>query len=144
MRRRDTQSLPHQRQRFDSLIGKGTSVEGKVAVSGTLRVDGVVSGEVEASGDLVVGESGVVNATVRAANVAVAGELHGDVETSGMLEIVPTGRLFGDVKVTLLSVDEGAVFKGQCEMVARDRERSAQGGKPRGQETPLSPPKPQG
>src|SRR5690606_21142080 len=77
--------------------------------------------------DLVVGESGVITARVVAGNVVIAGEVHGNVETTGRLHVLPGGRLFGDAKVETLIVEEGAAFKGQCEMEIKSPVRKGDG-----------------
>lgn len=106
-------------QGHDTLIAKGVTVQGTVQAQGVLRVDGRVDGKIASEGDVVVGQDGVVHAEVSAKNVVIAGQLHGNVTVTGRLHILAGGALFGDVKVGVLIVEEGAVFKGQCEMEVR-------------------------
>ncbi|HHV62985.1 MAG TPA: polymer-forming cytoskeletal protein [Firmicutes bacterium] len=105
---------------IDTLVGKDTEFEGKLTASGTVRVDGRFRGEIDTTGDLIVGEGGMVAAGVRAKNVVIAGHVEGNVEADGRLEIVPSGRLYGDVKVATLVIEDGAIFKGACEMTRLD------------------------
>lgn len=100
----------------DTVISKDVSFQGTIQASGVLRIDGRIQGNIDTQGDVIIGKDGVVNAHVRAANVVVAGHLQGDVDVSGRLQILPGGKLFGDAKVGVLVVEEGAIFKGQCEM----------------------------
>lgn len=106
--------------KVDTYIGKGARVQGTVTISGTVRVDGFVDGAVEAEKDLIVGQGGLVTASVTAANVTVAGELRGNVKASGRLEIARTGKVFGDVAIASFVVEEGATFLGKCEMLKTD------------------------
>jgi len=106
--------------KVDTYIGKGARVQGTVSVSGTVRVDGFVDGVVEAEKDVVVGQGGLVTASVTAANVTVAGELRGNVKASGRLEIARTGKVLGDVAIASFVVEEGAAFLGKCEMLKTD------------------------
>lgn len=108
--------------RIDTYIGKGTTVEGSIEASGSVRIDGFVKGTLRVDGDLIIGADGVVVASVTAANVTVAGELRGEVDSPGRLDITPTGQMLGDVIVGSLNVDEGALFLGQCNM--KDEVRS--------------------
>ena len=41
----------------------------------------------------------------------------GNIYASGRLEIASTGRLYGEVKTGALCVEDGAIFKGSCEMI---------------------------
>ncbi|MCR4425827.1 MAG: polymer-forming cytoskeletal protein [Firmicutes bacterium] len=104
-------------RKVDTYIGKDTILEGTLKISGTVRIDGNIEGQIQAGADVIVGEGGVVVASVSATNVTVAGEVRGNMECSGRLEITNTGRVFGDVVVASLAVDDGAVFRGKCEMM---------------------------
>ncbi|MEW6724976.1 MAG: polymer-forming cytoskeletal protein [Bacillota bacterium] len=103
--------------RIDSIVGKGTHVNGTVVSSGSLRVDGKVEGEIKHEGDLLVGEGGVVAANIKANNVTIAGEVIGNIEAGGKLEITSKGRVVGDISAKSLVLSEGAVFKGTSRMV---------------------------
>ena len=104
----------------DTVIGKYTELSGAIKSSGTVRVDGKFEGEINTTSDLIIGEEGFVGAKVRAFNIIIAGRLEGDLEAQGKLEIVPTGVLIGNAKTGVLIIEEGAVFKGQVEMLAKD------------------------
>jgi len=106
--------------KVDTYIGKGARVQGTLTISGTVRVDGLVDGVVEAEKDVIVGQGGLVTASITAANVTVAGELRGNVKASGRLEIARTGKVLGDVAIASFVVEEGATFLGKCEMLKTD------------------------
>jgi cytoskeletal protein CcmA (bactofilin family) len=48
--------------------------------------------------------------------VQVWGAIRGNVDAQGRLEILPGGRVWGDVHVAALLIDEGGVYRGQCVM----------------------------
>jgi len=102
--------------KVDTIIGAGTLFVGEIHVKGTLRIDGRVEGKMICSGDIVVGESGVIEAELRARSIKLAGILKGNTYASGILEIVSTGKLYGDLEVGKLVINDGAVFQGQCKM----------------------------
>jgi cytoskeletal protein CcmA (bactofilin family) len=45
--------------------------------------------------------------------VVVGGTIHGNVSTSGRLEILATGKVFGDIVVGSLIIDEGGILRGK-------------------------------
>jgi len=102
--------------RVDTIIGAGTVFVGDIHVKGTLRIDGRAEGKVECSGDVVIGEGGVAETGVQARNLKVSGTLKGNAKASGTLEITDTGKIFGDIEVGKLVINDGAVFQGQCTM----------------------------
>jgi len=104
--------------KVDTIIGKDTNFQGTIKANSTLRIDGKVSGEVECQGDIVVGESGIVEASLKANNLLVAGAIKGNVNISGKLELASTGKLEGDILSTSsLIIDDGALFQGSCQMI---------------------------
>lgn len=111
---------------METYIGPDTKLEGTVAASGSLRIDGHVDGEIQAEGDVVVGESGRVRAGITAANVIIAGEVTGRVQASGRLELMATGRLYGDAVMQTLIVEQGGVLEGTCRMDREEQPRPAE------------------
>ncbi len=99
-----------------TVIGKDTVINGKLQGSGALRIDGRVQGEVVSDGDIVVGESAMLEASVNGRNIEVSGYIKGNVTASGCLNILVTGTVQGDVQVQSLQVADGAVFLGACAM----------------------------
>lgn len=121
-------------KKIDTLIGKDSAFTGNIESTGTIRIDGKFDGEIITKGDLVIGESGMVQGKIKAENITVAGKVQGEVEAAGKLELVPSGNMQGEAKMTLLVVEEGAVFQGNCQQFSKDRKEK---GKFLQVETPL-------
>ncbi|MCG0275110.1 MAG: polymer-forming cytoskeletal protein [Thermosediminibacteraceae bacterium] len=111
-----TESVEINPEKVDTLIGKGTEIKGTVKASGVIRIEGKIEGELESAGDVIVTETGVVNAQLKARNAIVAGEVSGNILLSGKLEIKSSGKVLGDLKVESISIEDGALFEGKCEM----------------------------
>jgi cytoskeletal protein CcmA (bactofilin family) len=77
-------------------------------------LNGKFSGEIVSSDSLIIGEKGVVNATVRAGIVLVNGEVIGNVFASERIELRGTARVYGDVEAPVIVVEEGVLFEGHC------------------------------
>lgn len=109
-----------------TIIGAGTTVEGIVKASGSTRIDGTVNGDITSEGVVVVADGGVVNGNISAADVKISGEVKGNLSVSGKTELVSNGKLIGDVKTGSLSIDETAIFHGNCKMnsVAEEEEKT--------------------
>ena len=60
-------------------IDEASQIEGKYTFSGTVMLNGRFKGEIDSKDTLIVGEKGVVHATVRAGVVLVNGEIVGNV-----------------------------------------------------------------
>mgnify|MGYP003856088631 FL=1 len=100
----------------DTLIGEGSTFEGRIRSEASLRVEGNVIGDIECVGDVTVGEHGQSKSNITAQNVTIAGIVHGNVNTRGLLTITSTGQLFGNTLSQSLIITEGGIFQGQSKM----------------------------
>ena len=80
-----------------TVLGKGSEFEGKLQFEGTLRIEGVFSGEIHSDSVLVVGEGAKVSA-------------------KNGVEIRQPGRLLGNMQSPSLIIEQGVVFEGSCKM----------------------------
>lgn len=99
-----------------TVVGQGAKLDGKVVSAGSLRIDGTITGSIEADGDVMLSSSAVVSADLDATNASIAGRLTGNVRVSGKAELLRGGRVDGDITARTLVVEEGAVFNGQSRM----------------------------
>src|SRR6184192_3999762 len=97
-----------------AFIDEGSEIEGKYTFNGTVMLNGKFSGEIVSSDSLIIGEKGIVNATVRAGIVLVNGEVIGNVFATERVELRGTARVYGDVEAPVIVVEEGVHFEGHC------------------------------
>lgn len=105
---------------MESMIGAKSSIEGNIAVEGTLRVDGRIVGAVKAD-SVVLSESASITGDVTTKSAIVGGRIDGNVHAQEFVEIKPSGKLFGDIHSRRLSVAEGGIFEGRSH-VHRDED----------------------
>ncbi|MBI2468121.1 MAG: polymer-forming cytoskeletal protein [Candidatus Rokubacteria bacterium] len=99
-----------------AFLDEGSEIEGKYTFSGTALVNGKFKGEISSNDTLIIGEKGVVNATIRAGIVQVSGEVVGSLQASERVEMKKTARVFGDVEAPVVVIEEGVLFEGHCRM----------------------------
>ncbi len=99
-------------------LGPRDSLIGKLVISGDLHVQGTVEGELTASGDIQVDQSANVKASLEGRNVTVQGQVQGNVTARRRLTLSGNGALNGDVRVSRLSVEDGATLNGNVSMQA--------------------------
>lgn len=117
----------------DTFIGSGSAFEGRLASSGSIRIEGRVSGSVHSKGDVSIGEKGIVEADIKARNIVIAGSVSGNVHATEKLTIKPNGRLNGDILTALLEINEGARYEGNSRMIPAGGAQSQDGEKKAGQ-----------
>lgn len=108
----------------DTLIGEGTVFEGNIKSSATIRIEGTITGIIECTGDVIIGEKGVVKCNISARDVVLAGQLHGDVTTNGKIVIAATGQLYGNIHTPSFTIHEGGLFHGASTMSAKNEQPS--------------------
>lgn len=107
-------------ERVDTLIGRGTNLEGTINAEGTVRLDGKVHGGLNVAGNIIVGEEGAVKGNIKAENAFIAGVIEGNVIATSQLHLTHTARLVGDITVKNVIIDEGAVFIGNCKIISEN------------------------
>lgn len=103
-------------EKIETIIGASVTLNGDLKTEGSVRVDGKFEGTIETHGDVIVGEKGKVSASIKSRHLLVAGQVKGNIHTSGKLEINNSGKLFGDVVVENIVIEDGALFQGNCTM----------------------------
>jgi cytoskeletal protein CcmA (bactofilin family) len=99
-------------------LDKGAKVNGKLSFDGPARIDGQVDGEISAKDSIIIGESAVVTAQIKATAVTVAGKVSGDITAAQRIEIRPSAKVLGNLAAPVLVIHEGAWFEGHCAMQA--------------------------
>ena len=102
--------------RVDTLIGKGTTIDGNLRFSGGLHIEGVVKGNLAADGDdatLILSEHGHIQGEVRVPSMVLNGMIEGDVYAVGKVELFEKARIAGDVYYNLLEMAVGAEVNGK-------------------------------
>ena len=110
-----------------SLLSKNVKIEGEIQGPENLHVEGYLNGAVELSGDIFIGNTGIVEADVEAKNIVIQGEVTGNVKAHQQLEIHPTGKLVGDCTAASIDIKEGAVFEGRSNMIRSSVHKAAPG-----------------
>src|ERR1700681_1176644 len=97
-------------------LGPRDSLHGGLDIHGDLKIHGTVEGELKASGDVLVESTATVQASIEGANVNVRGQVNGNVTARKRLTLGGSGKLNGEVKVSRLTVEDGATLNGNVTM----------------------------
>ncbi len=113
-RREQTVSL--KTDEITTILGKGSEFEGKLNFEGTLRIEGVYSGEIISDSILVVGDGAKVSAEIDIGTIIVNGEVTGNIRAKQGVEIRGSGKVVGNIETPSLYIEKGVVFDGTCKM----------------------------
>ncbi len=99
-----------------TIISSSVIIEGKLTSNGNVRIDGIVKGNVEAKGNLNVGESGNIQGDLHADSVTIGGKVEGVVNAKDKVTLENKSFLKGDLITKILVVEAGAIFEGRSSM----------------------------
>ena len=94
----------------------GSKIIGTIIADSDFRVDGVVEGDVQSNGKVVIGEQGKIKGKVVCQNAEIMGSMDGKIETHHTLALRSTGNIKGEVTTQTLIVEPNAIFNGTCSM----------------------------
>ncbi|MDD4932176.1 MAG: polymer-forming cytoskeletal protein [Methylacidiphilaceae bacterium] len=105
-----------------TVLTRDTEFRGTVGFTGELQLNGRLEGEIlSEDGTLVIGDTALVKADIRAKKVVVRGQVFGNILARERLELVGSARVFGDVQAGALAIEQGAVFVGKSESLQADK-----------------------
>ncbi len=99
-----------------NVLASDVEIKGNLKFSGELTFDGKIDGEIQTDGVLNLGDSAVVNGNINAQNVVVRGKVNGNITAKEKIDIKTKTELFGDIRASKLSVEEGVTFVGKTEV----------------------------
>lgn len=105
-----------------TLIGAEAYFHGLLTVKGSLRIEGVVEGDISDAVSVEIGKNGRVKGNIVTETLSIAGEVSGDVIASRSIELLASGRLNGKIRTAKLRIEDGAIFEGQCLMSSDDKQ----------------------
>jgi cytoskeletal protein CcmA (bactofilin family) len=100
---------------FNALTA-GSKIVGNITADSDYRIDGLIEGDLNCTGKVVIGEAGKIKGTVSCANAEIMGLMEGKINCSQQLSLRASGKIVGDVKTKTLIVEPGAMFNGTCSM----------------------------
>ena len=104
-------------EQLNTIIGDGSEFDGELNVSGSIRIDGRLSGRLSAGGHITIGAKGVViSPTIHCISAHIAGEVQGDIIAPEGVHLTNTAVVDGNITTKVLVIEQGARFNGKSEM----------------------------
>lgn len=102
---------------ISTLLGRDVQIEGTLSFKETIRVDGMIKGQlVSSQGTVIIGENAVIEADVQVGVAIIRGKVQGRVEAAQRIEIYSPAQVTGDISAPTVTIDSGVVFNGNCQM----------------------------
>jgi cytoskeletal protein CcmA (bactofilin family) len=103
-------------EKFDTIIGRTTIIQGTLILRDSVRIDGKVLGNIEADAGskitVAIGPTGEIKGDITAHRVMVAGSVSGHINAAERVEFQKDSVVQGDVTYGSISVEHGAKLSG--------------------------------
>lgn len=101
-----------------TIKGDSAKIEGKLIISKSIEIDCEIHGELVVDGQLIIQQSGYVNADVKTIDATVNGVYEGNMEATGNVQITQNGKVNGNIKTDSLIIEKGGVFSGNVRRIS--------------------------
>lgn len=105
---------------IETLLGNGTTFTGDIVATNSLRIDGTLIGNIKQANNVIVGETAQVKGNIFANYVVIDGTVEGNITATDSIELLNKSKVTGDITTTILSINEGAIFKGKSTMIEKE------------------------
>ncbi len=99
-----------------TIIGPSIKVKGNFFGDGDIIIEGTLEGSIKTSNNLFAGSKSKIKADIEAKQAKISGEIHGNLIIENYLEITSSAKIFGDIQAGSISIENGAMFTGNCSM----------------------------
>jgi cytoskeletal protein CcmA (bactofilin family) len=105
---------------METIIGPSVLVKGTLTSKGGVLVDGGLEGFLKSGGLVVVGSEANIKADIEAASADISGQVTGNLLIDTSLILRSGAKINGDVKCSSISIEEGGLLNGKCDMVGQE------------------------
>jgi cytoskeletal protein CcmA (bactofilin family) len=99
----------------NSLV-EGTHVTGNIVAPNDIRIDGILIGNLDCNGRVIIGPQGKIEGDVKCNNAIIEGTFTGTITVQELLTVKDSGVVTGDITTDKLMVQTGALFNVKCNM----------------------------
>ena len=101
---------------IDTIVGQGILLEGALKGDGNIRIDGRLSGGIEASGDVYIGKKAEIVGDCHVGSIIIGGKIQGNIVAQKRVEVLPSGELYGNILAPRICIADGVIFEGNCKI----------------------------
>ena len=100
-----------------SILDPNIEINGDINVSANLIVYGKINVNIISTETINTAKDSIINGNLIAKEAVISGTLKGDLEVSGKVVLTEDSNLLGNLKASIIVIEEGAKFDGMCQMI---------------------------
>lgn len=99
---------------INTLIGFGSSIKGDIKINGFTRIDGDLDGNLETSGNVIIGNKARINGNITSRSVTVGGIVKGNILAPESVHLLSTSAVIGDIQSHRICAEQNVLIHGHC------------------------------
>ena len=103
-------------QAAKTVIGADVEIVGTVRSSGSIEINGKLTGDLSCTGNAVVGAKATSKGNLNVDSITASGQVNGNITAKDRIELKSTARINGDIRAKRLSVEDGVTLIGKSEV----------------------------
>ena len=107
--------------KISSIIGPEVEVDGDVRVIGSILIYGKINGSVNATGSVRTAKGSHIQGNIESKDANISGNVEGHVNIENKTVLEKDCVLNGDLTSSIVVIEEGAIFKGLCNMTGNQK-----------------------
>ena len=100
-----------------SIMSKDIEINGDINISGDILIYGKIYGNINSNGVINTAKGSVIKGHITAKKIFISGTITGNVDIEDKVVIESSGTLNGNIKASIITIQEGANFDGMCNML---------------------------
>lgn len=105
---------------ISTIIGAGSSFKGDLRATGAVMVDGDLDGDLQTTGNLIVGEAARIRGNVSAKSAVINGIVLGNISAPESIKLNTSSTVIGNIATHKLQIANGVVLHGHCIALSDD------------------------
>lgn len=97
-------------------IARGTTFTGNIESNNPIRIDGVLIGNINSHGKLVIGPEASIKGDIQANDIIISGSITGNINAKNSVILQPESTINGDIRSEEITMEAGSTFNGSCAM----------------------------
>jgi len=100
-----------------SIISHDIEMRGDINIAGDIIIYGKIYGDINSTGIINMAQGSIIEGHIKAKKIFIGGTITGNLDVEEKVVIESSGTLNGNIKASIIIIEEGANFDGMCNML---------------------------
>ncbi len=102
------------------IISSETLIVGNISSSNSIRMEGIIEGEIYSKKKIIVDDAAIINGNIMANNVEISGRVNGNIYCINKVILKNGAEVFGTIYSCQFKNEEGSIFNNKLKLLNED------------------------